>query len=514
MPKIIMQDLGHISKIYFVGIKGVGMTSLAIIAKEAGFTVSGSDIAEEFLTDEILQKNKIHIDEQFSESVLKEFMLDTPTQEVLIITTAAHDGLENPQCLYAKKIGVQVITHGQAVGVFMDGEIFRKSFQGISVLGCHGKTTVAAMCAAALTQEGFDPTYAVGTSEIFPLGNPGHLGKGKFFIAEADEFISDIKHDRTVKFLYQYPQIAIMNNIDFDHPDVYLDLEAVYQAFFLFARENIKENGTLIINGDDKNLLRLQSELARHRTDLKIITFGEKEDNMVRLSGSKEFGWGIEFELIIQSEKIGIQRINVPGYHNAKNALAVASLLYGIGFKMKGERSLLSNFKGSKRRQEKVGETKSGAIVIDDYAHHPDEIEKTVAAICGAFPDKKIITIFQPHTVGRTQSLANAFANAFQKADNVLFLPVFSSKREGDLDYSDIYLTIEEGMKKNGTNVTFFKDERSSSETMYSPYFLKKYRSNVVKYILDNYDSSDFVVLTLGAGDVYKIAYDLVALSK
>lgn len=510
MVRVISQNLKSISKIYFVGIKGIGMTSLALIAREAGFMVSGSDIAEEFLTDEILYANKIHVDENFTENALKDFILDTNPNEILIITTAAHDGLDNQQCKYAEKVGIQVITHGQAVGLFMDGEIFGKKFEGISVLGCHGKTTVAAMCAAALTEEGLDPAYAVGTSEIFPLGNPGHLGAGKYFVAEADEFISDIKHDRTVKFLYQYPQIAIMNNIDFDHPDVYLDLEAVYQAFLLFARENIQKNGTLIINGDDKNLIRLQDELVNYRTDLNVITFGEKEHNMIRCIDIRELGWGATFDLMIQSQHVGKQEISVPGHHNVKNSLAVISLLHAIGSGVKGEESILRSFKGSKRRQEKVGESEGGAVVIDDYAHHPDEIEKTIAAIHGALPDKKIVAIFQPHTVGRTQSLAHAFAHAFQTVDDILFLPVFSSKREGDIDYSETYSTIKEDMKKNGTHVTFFKDERSPSESMYSPYFLKKYRSNVIKYIRESYDSPEYVVLTLGAGDVYKIAYDLV----
>lgn len=509
MPKCIIEDTS-IKKVYFVGVKGVGMTSLAIIAKEAGFMVAGSDIEEEFLTDEILQKNNIPFASRFSEEALREFTGNSP-KEVLVVTTAAHDGLDNRQCILAKKMGIQVVTHGQAVGLFMEGKLFKRKFQGISVLGCHGKTTVTAMVATALSGAGLDPSYAVGTSELFPLGNPGHLGKGEYFIAEADEFISDMNHDRTVKFLYQYPKIAIINNIDFDHPDVYAHLEDVYQVFLKFAKENVLENGMLVINGDDSETRRLKDEVSKIRKDLKIITFGESSNCDVRLSNFKERGWGSEFDLEMYQKNMGPQKISVPGLHNAKNMLGVIALLSVVKEGIEWG-SIISKFHGSKRRQEKIGETGNGALIVDDYAHHPDEIKKTIDAIRNAYPEKKVIAIFQPHTVGRTKSLVNEFANAFSYSNYALFLPVFSSKREGDINYLQIYFQIEAQMRENGTNVTFFKDERDASESGFSPYFLKKYRSNVVKYVLDKFDSPEFAILTLGAGDVYKIAYDLVSI--
>lgn len=508
MPKCVLES-SEVQKIYFVGIKGVGMTALALIAKEAGMIVSGADVSEEFLTDEILSKNNIVIDSGFDPSFLDSFIKDAAPSKVLVITTAAHDGLDNALCRHAKSLGIQVITHGQAVGLFMEGSIFKRSFCGVSVLGCHGKTTVTAMCATALTKAGMDPSYAVGTSELFPLGNPGHLGEGEHFIAEADEFISDIKHDRTVKFLYQYPQIAIINNIDFDHPDVYKDLEEVYQVFLQFVSQNIQENGTLIINGDDKNCVRLKEELESIRKDLQIITFGESPSVMVRSQELQENGWGSEFEIFTDGENMGKQRVNVPGLHNAKNSLVVAALLW-VAKKTDNLQSAISAYTGSKRRQEKIGETKNGAIVIDDYAHHPEEIKKTISAVGSAYKDRKIVAIFQPHTVGRTASLVNEFSASFADAEEIVFLPIFSSKREGSLDYSQIYSEIEEEMKKNSLSVAFLKDERTSLEMEDSPYSLKKYRSIVVKYILEKFDSSHYVILTLGAGDVYKIAYDLI----
>lgn len=504
MPEIKIQDPQKIKKVYFVGIKGVGMTSLAIIAKEAGFEVSGSDVSEEFLTDQVLSRAGIYVDVGFSTSSLEKFIKNSNPAEILIITTAAHDGLHNPQCVFAEKNGIQLLTHGQAVGFFMEGTFLQRTFQSISILGCHGKTTVTAMFAAALKAAGLDPSYAVGTSELFPLGSPGHLGNGKYFVAEADEFISDVSRDHTVKFLYEYPEYAIFNNIDFDHPDVYKDLDDVKKTFEKFAKENLRPGGILFINGDDKNIRDLDL------SSLHTVSYGEKDGNTYKIRGFKESGWGSEFEVSTDEKNLGLFTLNVPGYHNAKNSLAVIAFLHVLGIKPDQIKTALNSFQGTKRRQEVVGKTQNGALVIDDYAHHPDEIIKTIDAVKNAYPNKKIVAVFQPHTLSRTVSLQNAFSQAFEGADSVLFLPIFTSKREGNVDYQNIYTELENSIKNTGVDVHFLKDERESSEKEESPYAIKKYRSIVVQYILGKFDSEDFVIVTLGAGDLYKIAYDLI----
>lgn len=511
MTELKPEQFKAVRRIYFVGIKGVGMASLALIAKEAGFEVSGSDVSEEFITDTILKKHNIHIDEGFSKDALKEFILDR-TNETMVITTAAHEGLQNPQCKYALENGISVLTHGQAVGLFMNGAIFNRDFQGISILGCHGKTTITAMVATALKSANLDPTYTVGTSEIFPLEDGGHFGKGKYFVAEADEFISDVKLDRTVKFFYQNPDFAIINNIDFDHPDIYKDLNEVKQKFLEFCLNNIKPNGKLIINGDDSNSQFLLEELenSTKRQDIVIITYGEKETNTVRLLNFAEKGWGSEFEVIVKGKSLGIFTLSVPGLYNAKNSLSVISLMLNLGIEPRLIKEGIFKFLGTKRRQEKIGISKGGALVIDDYAHHPDEIKKTLSAIKKAFPEKKILCLFQPHTLSRTQSLWKEFSQSFKDADNVLFLPIFTSKREGETNYQELYDTIKGGMQEDGVNVEFLKDSREGLELSSPPYFFKKNRLPVVEYIHPIFDNNSWVILTLGAGDLYKIGYDLV----
>ncbi|MBP9815450.1 MAG: UDP-N-acetylmuramate--L-alanine ligase [Candidatus Levybacteria bacterium] len=498
-----------IRRIYFVGIKGVGMTALSLIAKEAGFMVQGSDVSEEFITDPILKRAGIVIDKGFKPEILENFIKDVYS-ESLVITTAAHGGLANPQSAYAKEKGVVVLTHGQALGLFMKGGIVGKKFIGISVLGCHGKTTIAAMCATAFSKLNLDPTYAVGTSEIFPLGNPGHFGKGKYFISEADEYISDMNYDRTVKFLYQNPQFAIINNIDFDHPDVYSDLNDVKLTFEKFCRENINHSGTLIANGDDQNVKGLIQSLSSQRPDLRVVTYGQDKTNNIYLENFYEENWESSFEIVQNGKNLGKFSLRVPGLHNAKNALSVAAILLELGFKIKDVQQALWEYKGGKRRQEYVGETQNGAIVVDDYAHHPDEIDKTLQAVKNAYRERKIVCVFQPHTLSRTKSLWQDFANSFSSANEVIFLPIFTSKREGEADYSDLYKSIKELMKKNGTVAKFFEDTRSSKDKDFPPFFYEKNRIFVIKYIHSHFDSSQWVIVTLGAGDLYRISYDLI----
>lgn len=243
-----------IKKIYFMGIKGVGMAALAIIAKQAGFIVGGCDVEEEFITDKSLRNEGIEIDKGFESSSLASFIGDALFSEVLLIITGAHGGFFNPVAEWATAKGIQVVTQGQAVGLFMQGDIFgRPGLTGISIAGSHGKTTISAMVATMLREAGNDPSYVIGTGEVYPLRTPGHYGTGNYFAAEADEYASDLRYDPTPKLFYQHPQYAIVNNIDFDHPDFYASIEQVEKVFTIFM-EYVSQKGLLIVNGDDERI--------------------------------------------------------------------------------------------------------------------------------------------------------------------------------------------------------------------------------------------------------------------
>src|SRR5258706_3534124 len=190
-----------IKLIHFVSIKGVGMTPLAIIAKEAGIKVSGSDVEDTFITDDALSKSGIHPEVGFDSSHID--------AQDLMITSGANGGFDNVEVVTAKQKNIPVITQGQAVGEYINGSLFGKEYIGISVAGSHGKTTTTAMIATVLSDAKLDPSYVIGTSSLDPLGLPGHFGNGKYFVAEADEYATEPIHDRTPKLLWQKPKIIV-----------------------------------------------------------------------------------------------------------------------------------------------------------------------------------------------------------------------------------------------------------------------------------------------------------------
>src|SRR3989344_5349598 len=208
-----MNTLKHYTHIHFVGIKGVGMSGLAVIAKELAFQVTGSDTKEHFITETLLNKHLLNVSTEFSEKNITDIVSKTKAESLLLIYTAAHGGRDNVEVQTAIKHGCNVMSYGQALGIFMEGK------KGISVAGAHGKTTTTAILAHIITKAGFDPSFLVGTSDILSLNTSAHAGRGDYFIAEADEYVADPTYDRKPKLLYQHPQIAVFTTIDWDHPD-------------------------------------------------------------------------------------------------------------------------------------------------------------------------------------------------------------------------------------------------------------------------------------------------------
>ena len=258
-----------IKSIHFVGIKGVGMMPLAVIAKQARLKVSGSDIADVFITDNALKKMQISVFKGFSEGHIGDVDL--------VIATGAHGGLDNIEVKTAKKKGIPVVTQGEAVGLFMEGKIFGREFIGISVSGTNGKTTTTGMIATLFKHAGLSPSYLIGTSFILSLGYGGNLGKGKYFVAEADEYATDPIFDKTAKFLWQSPKIIVITNIDFDHPDIYPSINEIKEAFKKFILK-LPDDGLLVAYGDDPNVL----DVITCYNGKKII-YGESLDNDLSL---------------------------------------------------------------------------------------------------------------------------------------------------------------------------------------------------------------------------------------
>ncbi|MBI3985185.1 MAG: UDP-N-acetylmuramate--L-alanine ligase [Candidatus Levybacteria bacterium] len=463
--------------IHFVGIKGVGMTPLAIIAKQAGFKVSGCDIDEEFITDSALRNDGIEPMKGFAAS-----HIDTAD---LVITTGAHGGFDHIEVVEAKKRGINVWTQGQAVGEFMKGDIFGKSFEGISISGTHGKTTTTAMIATILREEKLDPSFVIGTGNVPYLSSCGHFGKGKYFVAEADEYATEPKYDRTPKLLWQKPKIAVITSIELDHPDLYESIEHLREAFYLFSN-NIAIDGSLIACIDD-----FQTESLIKRVSGRVITYGFSKNadfyiDKISIEKEKMFFW-------IQNGKtnLGEFMLNVTGEHNALNALAAILVCLEIGLSLERIRKGLMKFTGSRRRFEFIKDLSSGAILYDDYAHHPTEIKKTLLAFKKTFPGKKILCIFQPHTYSRTKKLFEDFKYSFADATELILVDIYPSARE-PIDESVSSKLLLDEIAKLSSNVFHFSD-------LY----------DVVKYVNQKAYGNNWIVLTMGAGNIYKLADDL-----
>jgi UDP-N-acetylmuramate--alanine ligase len=467
--------MSHKKHVHFVGIKGVGMAPLAIIAKEAGFTVTGSDIEKEFITDAALKKVGIKPNVGFSP--------DYVGMPDLVITTGAHGGFDNVEVIDAKVKNIPVMTQGEAVGVFMKGEIFGKKLKGISVTGTHGKTTTTAMLATILAVNGLDPSYIIGTGDVGSLPLPGHFGRGNYFVAEADEYVSEPQYDKKIKFLWQYPEFAIFTNIEYDHPDVYASIDDVREAFLNFSKQ-VSSKGAIVACGDDREIQKVLRE-----TDKRVITYGFNSTNdyvlsRVTISGDQTFFW-----IESHGTSLGEFAIRVAGEHNAMNALAAFIVAVELGLSYEKIKKGLLAYQGSKRRLEFLGELLSGAKVYDDYAHHPTEIRKTLTTLRKQYPNKKILCIFQPHTYSRTKLLFDDFSKAFDNIDE-LFVVI-----------TDIFASLRE---KSDESVSGAKLAEAINASRGEVHYVSRL-ADVVEYINEKKLRSDTILVTMGAGDVYTI---------
>ncbi len=464
-----MIDIGNVRKIHFVGIKGVAMTALAIYAKERGIVVTGSDVNEHFPTDAMLNKASITVKQGFSIKHIEE-------GTNLVIYTGAHGGRDNPEVRQAARQHIAVLSHGQALGIFMKGK------RQTTVAGSHGKTTTTAMIATILTHAGLDPSYAIGCGEIFGLENPGHFGKGEFFVAEGDEYVTDPGHDSTTRFLWQTPEVLVVTNIDFDHPDVYASLADVKEAFVQLQR-NLVGIKTTIVNADDR-----ASDVLR-RTGA-VISYGFSSHADYQIVDISYGSMRTFYSLKQKGKKIASLSLRVPGKHNALNGVAAAVACHALGLSWEKIKTGLLGFTGTKRRFEKLGE-KRGILFYDDYAHHPKEIEATLAGAKLWYPNRRIIVVFQPHTFSRTKALFHDFAVVLSKADSVLVSDIYASARETDTMGVTSKDLVDEIYKTN-------------SRAIYA-----KSAGEVTDFLLKEARRNDIVIF-MGAGDIYEWERDVV----
>lgn len=478
MSNKLKSFLSKYKKAYFVGIKGVGMTSLAIILKEAGIDVSGSDTDEVFHTDEILSSFKIPVKKGFYKS-----NIDGDTD--LIIVTGAHGGMTNIEAQEGLKRNIPTFMHGKFLGLVMENST------GISIAGCHGKTTTSAMLANILRGADIDASYCIGCAGINPRVPPGHLGSADIFVAEADEYATCPITDKTPRFHWQNPKVAIINNIEFDHPDVYKDIKEVRNAFLKFSQK-VPKDGLLIAGIDSREVDYLVKDLDRK---IPYLTFGTAPEADYQIKSFKQSENYSSFDLFHKGNFLTNITLQVPGLHNARNAAASFIAADFLGIDKEKIKSGLKLFTGTKRRFEKITSVKSISL-YDDYAHHPTEIQATLLSARNFFPNKRLIIIFQPHTYSRTKSLLKELSVSFNTSNTVaLITDIFASKREIE-DHSINSEILTNNIRKFNPDAHYLPS-----------------KDNIMEFLQKNIKPND-IIFTLGAGDIYKIHPGIIALLK
>ncbi|MBM3152787.1 MAG: UDP-N-acetylmuramate--L-alanine ligase [Chloroflexi bacterium] len=392
--------------IHLIGIGGSGLSAIALLLHEMGYTVSGSDRADSPFLAELRAAGVTvslgHRPEQVAGA------------DRVVRSSAVTD--DNPEVQAARGAGIPVLKRADLLGQLMAGRI------GIAVAGTHGKTTTSAMLAWTLTGLDQSPSFIVG-GVLADLGVNAHAGKGPHFVIEADEY------DRM--FLGLKPQIGVVTNVEHDHPDCYPTVADFEQAFADFAAL-LPPDGWLVACGDDLGAARLVK--GARRMARQVFSYGLDvtcEAVAEGLAANLHGGYDFTARLPQQDAMVSL---SVPGEHNVRNALAVLSVIHLMGLPLTEAAVALAHFHGTGRRFEVIGEA-AGVTVIDDYAHHPTEIRATLAGARARYPGRTIWAVWQPHTYSRTQTLFDDFAGAFQDADRVIVTEVYRA-REAEQDFS------------------------------------------------------------------------------
>jgi len=449
------------TKVYLVGIKGAGMTALAQILASHKVHVTGSDTKETFFTDALLRQSGIHFFERFSQD-------NVPADTQAIIHSTAYHPEVHEELVFAQSRGIPVFSYPEFLG------ILTKQKLSIAVCGAHGKTTTTALLAHVLFSMGKDPSALVG-SEVLDWKNDALMGTGVNFVFEADEYQNKLKH--------YHPWSLILTNVGYDHPDYFPTSQSYEEVFESFVRK-IPPHGWVVVCADNEGAMRVSNVSQR-------ITYGYAKDALYQIrEENPKRGFAQTFTIQKDNEVIGEFSLRLFGRHNIQNASGVIAFCDTMGLDMKAVSKGLQSFHGTTRRMEKKG-TYKGSLVLDDYAHHPEEIEVTLDALKEHYPNKEKIVVFQPHTFSRTEMFLDDFGKSFQEADAVLLLDIYASSREkeGAISSDDLAKKINESSPEKAANV-----------------HTKERAIDLLKKSADK----DTIIITMGAGDVWRVGEALV----
>ena len=454
-------DFSTAKHIYFIGIGGISMSALARILVQKGINVSGSDIKESELTKK-LEGEGIEVKyTQVAENI-------TPDIDHVVYTAAISK--DNPELKKAQELNIPLVNRASLLSDIMKGYKY-----SIGVSGTHGKTSTTSMLSHILIEAKKDPTISVGG--MLPLiGGNLKIGKEEFFLTEACEY--------TNSFLELSPNVEVILNIEADHLDFFKDLDDIRKSFKKFIAK-LDDNGILVINEKISNKEELLDGFSG-----KVYSFGLGKGYVNAKNINYDFEGKAEFDLYVEDKYTGKIKLSVYGEHNILNALAAIATGMALDISLEDIKRGLEGYGGVHRRFEIKGTVK-GLTVIDDYAHHPGEIEATIEA-AKKLKYKRLCVVFQPHTYSRTKALLEDFARVLSKADLVVLADIYAAREKDTLGVSskDIETLIN----------------KKSQKAYYFPTF-----DEIESFVLSKLDKGD-ICITMGAGDIYKLGEDILGI--
>jgi len=446
-----------IKRIHFIGIGGVGMSGIAEVLHNLGYTVSGSDAAANYNTERLKELGiTIYIGHEAS---------NVSGSDVIVSSTAIPES--NPEIIAGNEQGITIIPRAM-----MLAELMRFKY-GIAIAGTHGKTTTTSLCAEVLSQCGLDPTFIIG-GKLAVTGTNAKLGNGDYLVAEADE--SD------ASFLYLNPLVSVVTNIDLDHMDTYDHDENKLKQTFIDFLHRLPFYGCAILCNEDSRVKEIMPKISR-----RIVKYGLTDDSDIYATDIINQSGKMCFNVCIkESNKVYPIILNTPGVHNVLNSLAVIAVALECGGVMDDIANGLSTFHGVGRRCQHypdIIQDKKTAMLIDDYGHHPAELKATITALKDAYPTHRMVLVFQPHRYTRTRDLFDDFVGVLSDVSVLILLEVYSAG-ESPIPLAD-GRALANAIRLRGTsNTVFAKDLTDAKELLLN--------------IMENND----LVVTMGAGSI------------
>jgi UDP-N-acetylmuramate--alanine ligase len=453
-----MLNLSIYKHVHCIGIGGIGLSAIAEIFLSRGYWVSGSDMKESEVTEKLQQAGAMVFIGHAGSNV----------QGADLVVYSSAVSQDNPELITAMENGIPVANRAEVLGALMS-----EYTNSIAIAGTHGKTTTTSMVSLILENYGLDPTVLVGGNLSAFNGNV-KVGKSPYFVTEACEYMDS--------FLNLHPSHEIILNIDSDHLDYFKDIDHIVHSFEKFAKL-VPKDGTVIAYNANPFVSAIIRDLS-----CKVVTFGFTEQCDYHAENIKFNSLGMPaFDLCYRGEYLCHLQLSIPGEHNVANALAATACCHNLGVDLADIATTLEAYTGTQRRFDVIGVTKDNIRIVDDYAHHPTEIKATLSA-ANNVPHKNLWCLFQPHTYTRTLALFEDFAESFHAADKVILAEIYAAREKNIYKISSRELVAEIKRIDPTKEVYFFENFEE-----------------IASFVLNNADPGD-LVLTMGAGDIYKVA--------